>query len=102
MHRRPLGRGRRLAAIAAAVIIVGCFLPGWQFSGDLPARSGNAFEASAILVVFAALAPGALFTAPYGRARGGSIDRALSYVALNIVAWIGLGLRIVDLVTSGG
>jgi hypothetical protein len=101
MHRRPLGRGRRLAAIAAAVIIVGCFLPWWQFSGDLPARSGNAFEASGILVVFAALATIALFTLPYATERPVSIDRALSYAALTILAWIGLGLRIVDLVTSG-
>ena len=103
VHRRPLGRGRRLAALAAVVIVVGCLLPWWQFGGGdgLPARTGNAFEASGILVVFAALATIALFTLPYATERPVSIDRALSYAALTILAWIGLGLRIVDLVTSG-
>src|SRR6478752_3565238 len=55
MHRRPLGRGRRLAAFAALIIVVGCFLPWWQFGGDagLPLRSGDAFEGAGILVFFA-------------------------------------------------
>jgi hypothetical protein len=103
MQRRPLGRGRRLAAIAAVVIIVGCFLPWWQFGGGdgLPARTGNAFEASGILVVFAALAAIALFTLPYATDRPVAIDRALSYAGLTVIGWIGLGLRIIDLFGLG-
>lgn len=103
MHRRPLGRGRRLAALAAAIILVGCVLPWWQFivESGLPARSGNAFEASGILVVFAALATIALFTLPYATERPVGIDRTLSYAALTIIGWIGLGLRAIDLYTLG-
>jgi len=33
MHRRPLGRGRQLAALAAAVIVIACLLPWWGFGG---------------------------------------------------------------------
>ena len=49
MHRRPLGRGRRLAVLAAVTIIVGCILPWWQFgggAGELTRLQGNAFEGS--------------------------------------------------------
>jgi glycerol-3-phosphate acyltransferase PlsY len=103
MHRRPLGRGRWLAAIAAAVILAGCFLPWWQFGGGegLPPRTGNAFEASGILVVFVALATISLFTLPYATDRPVAIDRALSYAALTMVGWIGLVLRVVDLAGVG-
>ena len=106
MHRRPLGRGRQLAALAAIVIVVGCILPWWQFgaeAGDLPARSGNAFEGSGILVFFAALATIALLALPYAAGeRPVWIDRPLSFVALGIVAWIGLGIRVVQLATLPG
>src|SRR5918996_3221738 len=103
MHRRPLGRGRRFAALAAVVILVGCLLPWWQFivESGLPPRSGNAFEASGILVVFAALATIALFTLPYATERPVGVDRALSYAALTVVGWIGLGLRVIELYTLG-
>jgi hypothetical protein len=103
MHRRPLGRGRRLAAIAALVILAGCFLPWWQLGGGgtLPPATGNAFDASGILVVFIALATIALFTLPYATERPVGIDRALSYAALTIVGWIGVGLRIFDLFSVG-
>jgi hypothetical protein len=76
MHRRPLGRGRRLAALAALIIVVGCFLPWWQFGGDagLPVRSGNAFEGAGILVFFAALAVIALGDAAV-RDRPARLDR---------------------------
>ena len=47
---------------------------------------------------FAALATIALFTLPYATDRPVAIDRALSYVALVIVGWIGLVVRVVELV----
>jgi hypothetical protein len=103
MHRRPLGRGRRLAAFASLIIIVGCFLPWWQFGGDagLPLRSGNAFEGAGILVFFAGLATIALATLPYASDRPVAIDRGISYVAIAVVGWIGLALRAFDLFQVG-
>jgi hypothetical protein len=103
MHRRPLGRGRRLAAFAALIIIVGCFLPWWQFGGGegLPLRSGNAFEGAGILVFFSALATIALVTLPYATDRPVAIDRGLTYFAIVVVGWVGLALRTFDLFQVG-
>ena len=44
MHRRPLGRGRTLAAVGGVLIVAGTILPWWQVGGDpgLPVASGNA------------------------------------------------------------
>ena len=99
MHRRPLGRGRWLAALAALIIVVGCLLPWWQVGGGdgLPVTSENGFVGSGILVFFAALATIALFTLPYATERPVAIDGALSYVALAAVGWIGLVIRAVQL-----
>jgi hypothetical protein len=104
MHRRPLGRGRQLAALAAIVIVVACLLPWWGFGGGdgLPARSGNAFEGSGILVFFVALATVALLALPY--AAGDvpvAIDRPLSFTILVVVGWLGLAIRAVDLWALG-
>ena len=100
MHRRPLGAGRRLAALASVLIIVACFLPWWGTSADLglPPRSGNAFEASGVIVFFVALAVIALLALPY--AAGDvpvGLDRPLSFLILVIVGWIALAIRLVDL-----
>lgn len=100
MHRRPLGAGRRLAALAAILIVVACFLPWWQTSADLglPPRSGNAFEGSGVLVFFVALAVIALLALPY--AAGDvpvGLDRPLSFVILAVVGWIALAIRLADL-----
>jgi hypothetical protein len=100
MHRRPLGNGRRLAGLAAFVILVACFLPWWQTSSDLglPPRSGNAFDGSGVLVFFVALAIIALLALPY--AAGDvpvAIDRPLSFYVLTILGWVALAVRLVDL-----
>jgi hypothetical protein len=100
MHRRPLGRGRRLAAIAAVIIVIGCLLPWWQVgggTGEMPLFSENGFVGSGILVFFTALATIALFTLPYATDRPVAIDRAVSYIALAVVGWIGLAIRLVTL-----
>ena len=99
MHRRPLGRGRRLAALAALVIVIGCLLPWWQVGGGdgLPANSGNGFFGSGNLVFFTALATIALFTLPYATDRPVGVDRGLSYIGLVVVGWIGLAIRVVEL-----
>jgi len=101
MHRRPLGRGRMLAALAAIVILVGCFLPWWQVGGgdSLPAMSENAFSGSGIVVVLAALGTIALVTLPYATDRPVGLDRALSYLILVALGWIGLVIRFAGLAT---
>ena len=100
MHRRPLGAGRRLAGLAAIVIVAACFLPWWQTSSDLglPPRSGNAFDGSGVLVFFAALAIIALLALPY--AAGDvpvGLDRPLSFLILTVVGWLALAVRQADL-----
>ena len=66
MQRRPMGNGRRLAALAAVIIAAACFLPWWQSASDggLPALSGNAFDGAGVLVFFVALAVIALLALP--------------------------------------
>jgi hypothetical protein len=100
MHRRPLGSGRRLAALAAIVIVVACFLPWWQTSANLglPPRMGNAFDGSGVIVFFVALGIIALLALPY--AAGDvpvALDRPLSFVILVILGWVALAIRLVDL-----
>jgi hypothetical protein len=100
MHRRPLGAGRRLAAFAALVVVIACFLPWWGTSADLglPPRSGNAFDGSGVIVFFVALAVIALLALPY--AAGDvpvRLDRSLSFLILVVLGWIALAIRVVDL-----
>lgn len=103
MHRRPLGAGRRLAALASLVILVACFLPWWGTSSDLglPARSGNAFDGSGVVVFFVALAVIALLALPY--AAGDvpvGLDRTVSFLAILVVGWIALVVRLLDLAAT--
>jgi hypothetical protein len=103
MHRRPLGGARRLAGLAAIVIVVACLLPwyGTSTEAGLPPLSGNAFSGSGILVFFIALGVIALLALPY--AAGDTpvgLDRPLSYTILTVVGWLALALRVVDLATT--
>jgi hypothetical protein len=100
MHRRPLGAGRRLAGLAALVIVIACFLPWWQTSAvtGLPPESGNAFDGSGVIVFFVALAVIALLALPY--AAGDvpvGLDRPLSFLLLTVVGWLALAVRLVEL-----
>ena len=99
MHRRPLGRGRQLAALASILIVAACLLPWWRTSDEgLPAMSGNAFAGSGILVFFVALAVVALLALPY--AAGDvpiGIDRPLSFMIILAVGWIAFAVRAFDL-----
>ena len=100
MHRRPLGNGRRLAALAALVTLIACFLPWWQLGADLglPPRTGNAFDGSGVLVFFVALAVIALLALPY--AAGDvpvGLDRSLSFLILTVIGWLALAVRVVEL-----
>jgi hypothetical protein len=100
MHRRPLGNGRTLAAIAGVVIVIGCILPWWRVgSADgLTQLSGNGLEGSGIIVFLVGLATLALVALPYAVGdRPTSIDRTLIYGILAIVGWLALGARVVVL-----
>jgi hypothetical protein len=104
MHRRPLGRGRTLAALAGITIVVGCFLPWWQVGGvqGLPAASGNGLEASGIIVFLVGVATLALVALPYAIGdRPTGLDRWLSFAILAIAGWIGFGWRVLDLLLRG-
>ncbi len=103
MHRRPLGRGRLLAAAAAVVLLVACVMPWYTVGGGqgLTALSWDAFQGAGILVFLVALATLALVTLPYATDAPVAIDRTLSYVLLVAVGFAGLVLRLLDTVTSG-
>ncbi len=100
MHRRPLGGARRLAGLAAILIIVACLLPWFGTSTDagLPPLTGNAFSGSGIVVFFVGLAVIALLALPY--AAGDTpvgLDRPLSFLILTVIGWIALAIRAIDL-----
>jgi len=103
MHRRPLGRGRRLAAASAVILLVGSLLPWWTVGGTdgLPPISGNAFEASGILVFLAALATLALVTLPFASERPVALDRWPAYLIVLGLAVIGYVLRVAGLILEG-
>jgi hypothetical protein len=103
MHRRPMGRARRAAGLAAVILLVACFLPWFGTGTDagLPPISGNAFFGSGVLVFFVGLAVIALLAWPY--AAGDTpvtLDRPLSFLLLTVIGWLALALRAVDLATA--
>ncbi len=104
MMRRSAGRGRRLAVIAAAVILVGCVLPWWQLGGSdgIPPLSGNAFESMGIVVFIVALATLAIVTLPYAAGDlAAGVDRWPAYTILAVAGWLAIGVRVADLFGQG-
>lgn len=99
MHRRPVVRSRRLAALGAVIALAGCFLPWWSRGGGLglPELSGTAFEGMGIVVFAAAIATLALLTLPYATERPVPADRWTSYALITAVAWIAFAFRIAEL-----
>ena len=102
MHRRPVSRTRRLAALGALLTLIGCFLPWWTRGGDegLPVLSGTAFEGMGILVFVAAIATLALVTLPYASERPVAADRWSSYAIIAAVGWIGFAYRVIELFSN--
>ena len=104
MQRRPLGRGRSLAAVSAPLLVVACTLPWWQVGGTpgIPVESGNGLAGSSILVFLVGVAALALVVLPYAAGdRPVGLDRWLSFAILAAAGWIGLAWRIVDLTLIG-
>jgi hypothetical protein len=104
MHRRPLGRGRTLAALAAVLLVLGCVLPWWQVGGTpgIPVESGNGLAGSAIVVFLVGVVALALVALPYAAGdRPVGVDRWLSFAILSIAGWIALAWRVVELALIG-
>jgi hypothetical protein len=97
MYRRPLGSGRRLAIVGAVVTIIGCLLPWYVLGGDggLPQQVYRAFDGTGVVPFLAALATLALVVLPYAAGEQPvGVDRGLAYAILAILALIGVGLWI--------
>jgi hypothetical protein len=104
MHRRPLGRGRTLAAIGGAFMVIGSVLPWWQVGGTpgIPAESGNGLAGAGILVFLVGIATVALVALPYAAGdRPVGLDRWLSFAILAVAGWVGFGWRVVELALYG-
>jgi hypothetical protein len=104
MHRRPLGRGRTLATLGGALMVIGCALPWWLVGGTpgITALSGNGFEGSGILVFLVGIATLALVVLPYAAGdRPVGLDRWLSFALLAVAGWIGFGWQVVQLALNG-
>jgi len=104
MHRRPLGRGRALAAIAAPLIVIGCALPWWRVGGTsgITESAGNGFEGSGILVFLVGIVSLALVALPYAAGdRPLALDRWLSFAVLAVAGWIGLAWQVLQLTLIG-
>jgi hypothetical protein len=105
VHRRPLGRGRLLAAIGALLMLAGCVLPwfvrGGGDTGITPITT-NAFSDKGIVVFICALLVLALVSLPYAAGdKPVALDRAMSYgivlaVAVGAFAWRALEFILID------
>lgn len=69
----------------------------------LPAQTANGFEGAGVVMFLAAVAMLALIVLPYTtRTRRVAIDRPAAYLALLLIAVVGLGIEVVDLITTEG
>ena len=100
LHRRPLGRGRTLAAVSGPIIVIGTLLPWWKVGGTpgIPVVSGNGLAGPGIFVFLVGLATMALVALPYAAGdRPVGLDRWLSFAILAVAGWIAFGWRVIEL-----
>jgi hypothetical protein len=100
LHRRPLGRGRTLAAISGPLIVIGTLLPWWTVGGTpgIPVVSGKGLAGAGIFVFLVGLATMALVALPYAAGdRPVGLDRWLSFAILAAAGWIAFGWRVIEL-----
>jgi hypothetical protein len=95
MHRRSMGHGRRLAAIGAIVLVVGCLLPWYTAGGGEGELPGQVFRSwsnlAGVIAFLAALATLALVVLPYAMGpRPSGLDRALAFGILAVAALAGV------------
>lgn len=105
LHRRPLGRARLVAAVGSILILVGSALPWFRAGGSdgIPPITGNAFEASGILVFLSALATLALVALPYAAGdRPTPLDRWWAYALTAAVAAVALLVRVLGIAGEAG
>ena len=105
LHRRPLGRGRLVAAGSAVLVLVGCVLPWFRAGGSegIPPIGGNAFQGPGILVFLAGLAVLALAALPYAAGdRPVAADRWWAYGAVATVAAVALVARVAGIASDSG
>ncbi len=105
MHRRPLGRGRLLAAIGALIVLIGCVLPWYSIGGalstGLPAETRNAFSDKGIVVFICALVVLALVSLPYAAGdKPVALDRALAYGIVLLIALGAFGWQAVSYILN--
>jgi hypothetical protein len=94
MHRRSMGYGRRLAAIGAIALLVGCLLPWFTVGGDggLPPQAYRSVDyLPGVLAFLAGLATLALVILPYAMGpRPSGLDRGLVFGILAVAALAGV------------
>ena len=92
-----------MAAMFALVLLAGCVLPWWTIviADGLPPTTGNAFDATGILVFLAAMAVLALVTLRLASERPLEIDRLPAYAIILGLGLIGFVVRIIGLFASG-
>jgi hypothetical protein len=104
MHRRPLGRGRSMAALGGVLMVIGSVLQWWQVGGTpgITAESGNGLAGSGILVFLVGIATLVLVVLPYAAGdRPVGLDRWLTFAILAVAGWIGFAWRVVELLLVG-
>jgi len=110
MHRRPLGRGRLLAAAGAVVILIASFLPWYTAGGDTGGLSPiacNAFDgrcgtAGGMITFIVALLVLALVALPYAVGdRPVWVDRGLSFLVLTVLGWLAFFYAIISFLVQG-
>jgi hypothetical protein len=91
---RLTGRGRALAALGAAVMLVACLLPWYRLVSDLPTVELHAFDGPGILAFIGAVATLALLAFRWARVGtdAPAIDRPIAFALFAGVALLGVVL----------